>query len=360
MSFITNFKALNKDYYDALLDIKRDVDYVTISWNYFHDSWKCSLSGSSETDTYDRTVTYHHNYYENINSRLPLFRSGHGHVFNNYYKDIVETTINSRINACVKIENNYFQNANNPYVTAYSDVDGYGDISGNILVDSPFEYTSDERELMACTANIPYNYADNLNCADIINTIVPQFAGINKSLTITYDCNGDINGTAYLDDCDVCVAGQTGYSPCTETIEAEEACDVLGVYSENTNPGFSGSGYVNTDNEVGAYVLWTLDVDNAQSVSFTFKFANGGTTSRSGDVFINDQLVTTLALPSTGGWDKWQTGTIKLDLNAGLTNLKIQATTADGLANIDLFHHSASSLTQLVQSQDFLQIRNLL
>lgn len=183
--FYNEYQGVDKDYYDALLDLKRDVDYVTISWNYFHDSWKCSLSGSSESDTYNRTVTYHHNYYENINSRLPLFRSGTGHMFNNYYKDIASTAINSRINACVKIENNHFVNVLNPYVTAYSDVDGYGDISGNILTNSTFEYSSDTRELTSCSANIPYNYSEYLNCAEAVESIVPVYSGVNKSLVIT-------------------------------------------------------------------------------------------------------------------------------------------------------------------------------
>ena len=334
--FFNEFHGVGKDYYDALLDAKRDVDYVTISWNYFHDSWKASLAGSSESDTYNRTITYHHNFYENINSRLPLFRSGFGHVFNNYYKDIAETTINSRINACVKIENNYFLNANNPYVTAYSDIDGYGDVSGNILVNSPFTYTSDERELPSCTSNIPYNYSGYLNCAENVPSIVSNYSGVGKldapinqpptvsitapttnstfeapaaftiqanaadsdgsiakvefyqgenllnsdntspyafdvaglaegTYTITAkatdnqgavstsapitievtapsnaDCNGVENGSAYLDNCSVCVGGNTGFEPCVGDVQGEAACSVDGIQLESTNTGFLG------------------------------------------------------------------------------------------------------------------------
>jgi uncharacterized repeat protein (TIGR02543 family) len=174
------YQGVSKDYYDGLLDIKADADYITVSWNYMYNSWKSSLSGSSETDTYNRKVTYHHNYFRNLNSRVPLFRGGSGHIFNNYYKDIAETAINSRIEACIKIENNYFLNAKNPWVSAYSTVVGYGDISGNVLINSPFIYSSDTRELGPCTAIIPYDYSHILLPAEQVPSIVEQYAGVGK------------------------------------------------------------------------------------------------------------------------------------------------------------------------------------
>ncbi len=172
------YQGVHKDYYDALLDAKAQSEYITLSWNYLHDSWKASLAGSSESDTYDRKITYHHNYFRNLNSRLPLYRGGNGHVFNNYYKDVESTAINSRLGACLKIENNYFENVINPYVTAYSSVDGYGDVEGNILVNSPFKYASDTRELPVCVASVPYRYASVLHQAADVPSVVAQYAGV--------------------------------------------------------------------------------------------------------------------------------------------------------------------------------------
>jgi len=43
------------------------------------------ILGSSDTDNFDRKVTFHHNWYRNIKSRLPLNRFGNAHVYNNYY-----------------------------------------------------------------------------------------------------------------------------------------------------------------------------------------------------------------------------------------------------------------------------------
>jgi pectate lyase len=36
------------DYYDGQCDVVRASDWVTISWNYFHDHWKSSLVGNSD------------------------------------------------------------------------------------------------------------------------------------------------------------------------------------------------------------------------------------------------------------------------------------------------------------------------
>ncbi len=172
------FQGVHQDYYDGLLDAKSDAEYITFSWNYLHDSWKASLIGFSDSDNFDRKVTYHHNYFRNINSRLPLFRFGTGHVFNNYYQDVASTAANSRMGACLKIENNFFKNVNNPYVTAYSSQDGFGDISGNTLENSPFKYASDTRELTACSLEIPYPYEHVLHATADVPDVVKQNAGV--------------------------------------------------------------------------------------------------------------------------------------------------------------------------------------
>ena len=173
-------EGVDKDYYDGLLDMKKNVDFVTYSWNYLHHSWKAMLVGSSESDTYNRTLTMHHNLFYHINSRLPLFRASTGHFFNNYYSDVVSTAINSRINACAKIENNYFKDVLNPWVSAYSDVLGGGETSGNILDNSPFVYSDDTFELPDCSLDVPYDYEQVLHPAVAVPAIVEAYAGVGK------------------------------------------------------------------------------------------------------------------------------------------------------------------------------------
>jgi pectate lyase len=171
---------VDKDYYDGLLDAKAESEYITYSWNYLHDSWKTMLVGSSDGDNHDRKITAHHNIFEHCNSRMPLYRFGTGHFFNNYYVDGASTAINSRMGACLRIENNYFENVQNPYVSAYSDEDGYGDIMNNILDNCSFVYSSDVHELQSCSSSVPYNYQDVLNSAASIPSITRQYSGVGK------------------------------------------------------------------------------------------------------------------------------------------------------------------------------------
>ncbi len=58
-----------------------------------------------------------------------------------------------------------------------------------------------------------------------------------------YDCNGDLNGTAYYDACDSCVGGNTGKEPCVTGSKADYKTDNI-CYSPNP---FSGELYIRSD-----------------------------------------------------------------------------------------------------------------
>lgn len=76
----------DKDYYDGLLDITHGSTFVSITNSYLHDHFKGSLVGhsdSNEAEDKKITVTYALNKFSNLNSRMPSFRFGTGHLFNN-------------------------------------------------------------------------------------------------------------------------------------------------------------------------------------------------------------------------------------------------------------------------------------
>ncbi|NLY76092.1 MAG: pectate lyase, partial [Firmicutes bacterium] len=172
------YQGVNKDYYDALLDAKGDSAFITYSWNYLHDSWKASLNGSSEKDTYDRRVTYHHNAFININSRLPLYRGGQGHIYNNFYKDIFTSAVNSRLDAQLRVENNVFINVKNPICSLDSDTIGYWDARGNIFTNCTYSPGVIGPPVSTCTYDPPYMYT--LDPVEDVELIVTQGAGVNK------------------------------------------------------------------------------------------------------------------------------------------------------------------------------------
>ncbi len=155
------------------------------------------------------------------------------------------------------------------------------------------------------------------------------------------DCNGDWGGSAYPDACGVCVGGTTGFEKCDSGLEAEEACDVSGILIEDRNTGFSGAGYVNTDNETGAYADWMLRSFAQGSYTITFRYANGGgDLSRDAGIRIDGNEVALLAFPPTGQWTSWTNATISLELAEGEHMLRLEALTEGGLPNLDILYFS--------------------
>ncbi|MEV0978870.1 polysaccharide lyase family 1 protein [Streptomyces sp. NPDC049915] len=127
----------DKDYYDGLLDITHASDFVTVSWNTFKDHFKGSLVGHSDNnadeDTGHLRVTYHHNWFDNVNSRIPSLRFGTGHFYDNYVVG-AETAVHSRMGAQMLVENNVFRSTGVAVTTTRdSDVDGYANLRGNDL-----------------------------------------------------------------------------------------------------------------------------------------------------------------------------------------------------------------------------------
>ena len=118
-----------KGTYDGLVDIAHASDFVTVSWNKFHDHYLTSLVGnmtsSAGMDTGHLTVTYHHNLFQSAQSYDPRVRVGSVHVFNNLYIgntdfDQGEAAIVSTMNAQVLVEGNIFSNIKVPISTRAS------------------------------------------------------------------------------------------------------------------------------------------------------------------------------------------------------------------------------------------------
>ena len=128
----------DKDYYDGLLDITHGSDNVTASWNYFHDHYKVSLVGHSDSNASEDTgklhVTYAHNWFNNVNSRLPSVRFGTAHVYSNYYTNVSDGAVHSRMGAQVLVERNTFVGGfESVTTTGDSKTDGYVNLYRNDL-----------------------------------------------------------------------------------------------------------------------------------------------------------------------------------------------------------------------------------
>ncbi|QSB17120.1 RICIN domain-containing protein [Natronosporangium hydrolyticum] len=143
--------------YDGAVDVKRESDFVTVSWNHFYNHDKSMLLGHSDGHTADignLRVTYHHNYFDGTHTRHPRVRFGNPvHVFNNYFRDNREYGVASTMGAGVLVEGNYFQNVSNPTHVGYA-ASGPGSLvfRDNVLVNSGTPETG------GSVASIPYSY----------------------------------------------------------------------------------------------------------------------------------------------------------------------------------------------------------
>lgn len=164
----------NIDKYDGLLDIRDQTGFITVSWSYFHDHHKGCLVGASDTDLNDdRKITYHHNYFEKIVKRMPMYRGSVGHFFNNYINGVPTTEATFVVkDTCLRVEKNVYENVK--YAIYSGDVPGKAERIDNIGTQSRAWPAS-------CTASIPYDYSSALTTTTSdVKTLVPAGAGVGK------------------------------------------------------------------------------------------------------------------------------------------------------------------------------------
>lgn len=186
----------NKDRYDGLIDNKNNVQNLTISWCYFHDHSKALLSGKGNSDIYNRTVTYHHNYFSNINgSRLPLLRFGQHHYFNNFMEACNGDGVDLRINTNCYIEGNYYKDSKKPVFGKPSE-NGQGKLVDNIfdncarlhtgftnlngVKSDPLSSTEEFTDACNFTPTDFYEYKSQLTQTIDVPTIVKAYSGVGK------------------------------------------------------------------------------------------------------------------------------------------------------------------------------------
>ncbi|QIL90371.1 hypothetical protein GNX18_11855 [Microbulbifer sp. SH-1] len=183
--------------YDALFDMKATTKYVTLSYSILRNSGRGGLVGSSDSDDNNGPVTFHHNLYENINSRTPLLRHATAHAFNNHYSGLVSSGMNPRIGGVMKAENNYFENSKDPLGTFYTDDMGYWEVSGNVWSNITWSpegsdsHPAGPNPVSTTSLNVPYSY--QLSDAGCVPQIVAATAGANNGLLVD-DGNCEVTG----------------------------------------------------------------------------------------------------------------------------------------------------------------------
>ena len=181
--------------YDGMLDATHGSDYVTASWNIFRTQKKCSLIGHSDSNTSEDTghlnMTFHHNYYVDVEERMPRMRFGNAHVFNLYCENLGGNGIQSTTSAATLVENSHFQfPASGSLPTREENGGGTGIVKvvscvisnlpgvnvqfrqygqSNFLFNAPF-----------VGATPPYSYTNLMHTVGQVPNIVTNWAGTGK------------------------------------------------------------------------------------------------------------------------------------------------------------------------------------
>ena len=116
-------------------------------------------------------------------------------------------------------------------------------------------------------------------------------------------------------------------------------------YKENNWTGFVGDGFFNLVNSSTSFASYKMKFPGAGYVTLAVRYANGGTTDRMFNAYLDHDYY--LSAPPTGGWDKWDTAYVVLDVPQGEAELKFMSITSDGGPNLDAFGFSLDGVCRV-------------
>lgn len=317
--------------FDGLLDIKNSASFITVSYNFIHDHAKVGLIGASDTDSAERRVTYAHNRYENVGSRLPFQRFGYTHVYNNYYNNITGSGINPRMGGHVLIENNFFENALNP-VFSQSSILGQWDLRNNNARSSADNARFNIR-WTACSGSTPCQKATDWTTTATFPIALPYtYTTYAPEVSRCIALNAAGSGKGLREAASV--LNMCGGSPTNDVYQTENGAMGGGTVFENKNAGFNGAGYVNSSTNGGFAQIDNVDGRGGGAKTLRIRFALGVSTARAGRLVVNG-VGTNITFNSTGTWATWVLQNVTVTLNNGAANTIRFESTGQDLANID-------------------------
>ncbi|KAF9005695.1 pectin lyase-like protein [Hymenopellis radicata] len=142
----------DKDFYDGQLDMNHGTD-------------------TGDEDSGHLRVTYHHNHFLEINSRTPSLRFGTGHIYSNFFDNVLDSAVDSRDGAQTLIEDNQFTNVVDPIETTLNA--GFAVQRSNVFTNTTVGAID-----AGTLTSVPYTYT--IDAAASVPAIVQASAGAGK------------------------------------------------------------------------------------------------------------------------------------------------------------------------------------
>ena len=98
---------------DGATDFK-GLKNVTIAYNHYYKNHKTGLLGGDGTH-HQANITFHHNWYQENQARLPYGRQANMHMYNNFYDSSTGTNMQIHDGGYAFIENCYFKNTSKTF-----------------------------------------------------------------------------------------------------------------------------------------------------------------------------------------------------------------------------------------------------
>ena len=192
---ISNPAESDKDGGDGACDFKRG-QYFTNSYCYYNGYHKTNLVGSSDSSL-QYHLTYHHNYWQNCESRGPLARQANIHMYNNIFERQTSYCMNPRANAYIFSEYNMFYMSKNPVDVDSGAVKSYNDSFTSCTGNNAATVVTD-RATVVSTANKYSSFDTNSSLSYIpsgdyviqesipkMKAVVMAYAGPQKETIVT-------------------------------------------------------------------------------------------------------------------------------------------------------------------------------
>jgi lysophospholipase L1-like esterase len=162
--------------------------------------------------------------------------------------------------------------------------------------------------------------AATINSPSTASTTVSGLAQGSYIFRLTVTDNA---GATAFDDVLVTVNGSTGSS---SRIEAENWSAMSGVLTENCTEGTLDVGWIDNAD----WMEYSVNVPTAGSYTINFRIATPYTGAQFQVKNSGGSVLATVNVPTTGGFQSWQTTTATINLAAGTQTIRLQSTSGAG------------------------------
>lgn len=175
---------------DGMVDVRKDSDYVTLSWNVFTAHNK--TVGIGWTSNVITKITLHHNRFAYTYQRnASIDNTAAAHVYNNWFRGFGQYGTMSRGAARVVAESNYYSDGEDPIVAK--------DPSSQVVNrDNVFVNTRGRRDNVGAAFDPASYYRSAPDAASQVPAVVGSYAGplskgrtYGRTLTVALDGTGD-------------------------------------------------------------------------------------------------------------------------------------------------------------------------